>query len=135
MKKNAFTMIELVFVIVVLGILAAVAVPKLSATRDDALIVRGKADVAAIRTGIVSERQTRLVKGEHSYITEGNLSKTKLFDGVMMYGITASTGSNGWSGSGGSYTYKVNGTSTSFTYDEDTGTFTCSGGYCSKLTD
>lgn len=35
-RKNAFTMIELVFVIVILGILAAVAVPKLSATRDDA---------------------------------------------------------------------------------------------------
>ena len=129
-------MVELVFVIVVLGILAAVAVPKLSATRDDALIVRGKADVAAIRTGIVSERQTRLVKGQHSYITEGNLSKTKLFDGVMMYGITASTGRNGWSGSGGSYAYKVNGVTNSFTYDEDAGTFNCtSGTYCSKLTD
>jgi len=136
MKKNAFTMVELVFVIVVLGILAAVAVPKLAATRDDALVVRGKADVAAIRTGIVSERQTRLVKGEHSYIKAADLSGSKLFDGVMMYGITASTGSNGWSGSDGSYTYKVNGTSNSFTYDEDTGTFTCtSGTYCSQLTD
>jgi len=129
-------MIELVFVIVVLGILAAVAVPKFSATRDDALIVKGKADVAAIRTGIVSERQTRLVKGEHSYITEGNLSKTKLFDGVMMYGITASSGNNGWSGSGSTYTYKINGASNTFKYDKDTGTFTCtSGTYCSKLTD
>lgn len=38
MKRNAFTMIELVFVIVILGILAAVAIPKLSATRDDANI-------------------------------------------------------------------------------------------------
>ena len=34
--KGAFTMIELVFVIVILGILAAVAIPKLTATRDDA---------------------------------------------------------------------------------------------------
>lgn len=36
--KNAFTMIELVFVIVILGILAAVALPKFSATRDDAKV-------------------------------------------------------------------------------------------------
>jgi len=38
MKRAGFTMIEFIFVIVILGILAAVAIPKLSATRDDAQI-------------------------------------------------------------------------------------------------
>ena len=38
--KRAFTMIELIFVILIIGVLSAIAIPKLSATRDDAEVVK-----------------------------------------------------------------------------------------------
>lgn len=138
-KHAAFTMIELVFVIVVLGILAAVAIPRLAATRDDADIAKGRSDVAAIRAGIISERQTRLLRGQTNYAAslEGSDSSVLMENVIKPYGIKAgsSTENGKWRASGSNYIFRVMGTDNSFEYNSTSGTFQCtSGAYCSKLT-
>ena len=47
-------MIELIFVIVILGILAAVAIPKLAATRDDATNAKVRSNVATCLSDAIS---------------------------------------------------------------------------------
>ena len=144
-SKNAFTMIELVFVIVVLAILASVAIPKFSATRVDAQITKGRADVASIRSAIVSERQSRLIKGDSSWITQlHGLHDGYYFDGVdanhtlLMYGIKAEDKNGHWYGqSGNTYKFKLEDEDIIFTYNPNNGTFDCEHNVtrCSDLTD
>lgn len=133
--SRAFTMIELIFVIVVLGILAGIALPKFGATREIADIAKGRADVATIRTAIANERQTQVIKGNTSYIAKLSSGSTTLFTGdtsvepdrnLLAYGIKAGTGSGDWAKTSDTeYTFKVGSTTTPFTYEPSVGTFTC----------
>jgi general secretion pathway protein G len=132
-SKNAFTMIELIFVIVVLGILSAVAIPRFSATRTDAQISKARSDIASIRSAIVTERQSRLIKGDNSWINRldndvaSNTDDVIIFDSnetlsatspqLLSYGIRTKDGDGHWiKTDDNEYTFKVGGTTTAFTY-------------------
>ncbi len=83
-SKKAFTMVELVFVIAVIGILVGVAIPKLAATRNDAVIVKARTTVASIRSAISIERQKRILSGTFGYIfklSKENGENKPIFDG------------------------------------------------------
>ncbi|MCI7464299.1 MAG: type II secretion system GspH family protein [Campylobacter sp.] len=87
--KKGFTMIELIFVIVILGILASVAIPRLAATREDAEI---SAAVANLRTLVNDATAYYTVKGSFSEDTN-NGTKWSEFTNVPLSnaGGTATT--------------------------------------------
>ncbi|MDY3246153.1 type II secretion system protein [Campylobacter sp.] len=70
--KKGFTMIELIFVIVILGILASVAIPRLAATREDAEI---SAAVANLRTLVNDATAYYTVKGSFNTSTGNTAAK------------------------------------------------------------
>ncbi|MCI6344227.1 MAG: prepilin-type N-terminal cleavage/methylation domain-containing protein [Campylobacter sp.] len=72
--KKGFTMIELIFVIVILGILASVAIPRLAATREDAEI---SAAVANLRTLVSDISAYYAVKGSFDAGADGKSSTIK----------------------------------------------------------
>jgi len=101
--KKAFTMVELIFVIVVIGILAAIAVPKLAATRDDAEISKAIAAVGAMRSAIATERQKRILGGVFTDIVATDVP------GLLEYGLSSGWTGLSFSGGGESCAFTVSG--------------------------
>ena len=120
--KKAFTMVELIFVIVILGILAMVAIPRLAGSKKDAEITRAKAEIAAIRSAIQTYRGANLLAQKPGSGYPDDLKAEtieKITNGTKL-------SEKYWkvSDKGDQLTLKI-GEGTTFTYDNSTGRLTC----------
>lgn len=120
--KKAFTMIELIFVIAILGVLAIVAIPRLVGSKEDAEITRVRAEIAAIRSSIQTYRGANLLKqkgsGYPNALDEATIKQitngTKLSDKYWKVDQ-----------SGNTLTVTISGQTATFTYNKDKGSLTC----------
>jgi len=94
--KNSFTLIELVFVIVILGLLASFAVPKFMQTKASASAASALSVVSSIRTAIETKHGNWIINDDldtnDGYTPQGypqklddaalNTAKELLFDGT-----------------------------------------------------
>ena len=88
--KKAFTMIELILIIVVIGVLAAIATPRISATRDNAVLVK---TMAEIRTAIEEINAYYISQGKLALDTANNKVK---FKEMTNAGVVGSSGDLGF---------------------------------------
>ena len=88
---KGFTLIELLIVVVIIGILAAIAIPKFSATREKAYFAAMKSDVKNL-----ASQQEIYYADNYAYTTATTALAFTNSEGVT---VTIAASSSGWSAS------------------------------------
>lgn len=103
--KKAFTMTELVFVIVVIGILSTIALPKFSKTMEYAYESKAKGTVEAARAALSNLRQKRVLRGNFDSISVSDVGEN--FSHLVQNGVKSceTSGCGGWSTDGNTFTF------------------------------
>jgi len=122
--RKAFTMLELVFVIAVIGILSTIAIPRLAVTRDDAVVTKARTTVASLRSSLSMLRQKNILKG-----TFDDINGTALLN-EMKYGL----GSD-WSYNGNTFTFQCPNPGDTCVFSINNTKHTLDKGHCSPSCD
>jgi len=111
--KKGFTLIELLIVVVIIGILAAIAIPKFSATREKAYIAAMKSDLKNL-----ASQQEIYYSDEYSYTGSVAFLGFVASDAVA---VTIASSNTGWSATA-THTALTNGEGCAIYYGEGTTT-------------
>lgn len=140
--RRGFTMLELIFVIVIIGILAGVGITKINFGRGEAEISNARVQLQSIKSGIMTYYNDKLLSGAPGFpnYLEGNCkdknndNANTVFECVLPMGGIKASNKSGWSKTGDrTYVIKLSGKTATFTYTPANGQMTCSGALCSQL--
>lgn len=134
--RRGFTMMELIFVIVIIGILAGVGITKINFGRGEAEISNARVQLQSIKSGIMTYYNDKLLSGAPSFPQSLGKSGEMLFVNVLPMGGIKQNTKSGWSKpreSNEDYVIKLSGKTATFTYTPANGQMTCSGALCSQL--
>ena len=149
-KKNAFTLLEVIFVIVVMAFIVGVAIPKFFESYQGASKVKIRTNIASIRAGIQKYKNDKLLKSDMASFPEvlddidTDTASTEVFSNVASdLGIRATTTEDYKTGewiklSESKYLIVITeDKAVEFIYDKETGKFDClheEQDYCEDIT-
>jgi len=131
-------MMELIFVIVILGVLAGVAIPRLFVSRDDAAVSRLKTDLSSIRAGIETLRGKNIMSGVATYPSLGQGFENVIGNPIRTDSIWTSVPDNNSTRTTETFSACVaKGVCATFTYTRSNGRISCTDstgkGACHRL--
>lgn len=107
-------MVELIYVIVIIGILSAIAIPKFTESAKVAHVAKAKSELMSVMSAIAAERQKRILRADFDPIAalgSGSYAFSKFTNGnqddVVQFPVSnCASGDKGcWTRSGTSYVY------------------------------
>ena len=129
MTKKAFSLLEIIFILIVISVITTIAVSKYATAITNASLTKIKSDVLQIRAGIKHTKNKMILKNSTNILNELEDSDEMLFNKILENPIISSSQpiAKAWSKIS-IYTYKVyitNKTFLKFNYDNEKYIFDC----------
>ena len=89
-KREAFSLLEIIFAIAIISIIAIIAIPKLGNSLDKTNIIKIKSDILLIRDGLNRYKNKQILKGDLTPLDSLEDSDSLLFNQILTYPILSS---------------------------------------------
>lgn len=94
---KSFSLIEIIFAIVIMAVITSIALPKLFSTSNESSFIKLRSDIATIQNGITNYRKNSIMKNLPQTLENLDEDNIKLFSNILERPIIATKEYPFWS--------------------------------------